>query len=146
MSGGRVLQEASFRTGGSWIVHDDFVIHMALGDWQSEDDGLEEAEFMRERFEAVKRLLPTGRLLVAIVDLSGISRWETAHLSTLQIYANMTKDPLTRKVAIVHATNMQKVLIVPLIKLVVHNKKKLQFFNDLAAATEWVLAPADPAS
>ncbi|MBI3114994.1 MAG: hypothetical protein HYZ09_00690 [Candidatus Kerfeldbacteria bacterium] len=140
MAGDVVLQRETFRTGASWLVKNDYLIRMGLGPWANEDDGLEEAQFMNRQFQELKRILPEGKLVSAIVDLKNIERWDNAHLSMLQIYAQMTKDPVTRRVAIVHATGMQKVLIVPLIKMVVHNRNKIDFFDDLGQAEAWVAA------
>lgn len=136
------LQDFSYEpTGGHWRVASDDVIHLDLGTWRHEDDGLEEAQLMQAQFSALKRLLPPGQLVSAVVDLARIHRFDNAHLAMLQIYAEMTKDPVTARVAIVHATGMQKTLIVPLIKLVIRNRQKVQFFDDLAAAEAWAREP-----
>lgn len=128
----------TFRNGATWVATADGLIRMNLGPWTTEDDGLEEAQFMQERFHALKKRLPAGRFIRAIVELKNIVNWDHAHLAMLRIYARMTRDPMTRRVAIVHATGMQKVLIVPLIKLVTRNREKLQFFDYVAAAEAWI--------
>ncbi len=138
MADGDVGQVATFRTGATWRVDAQGIIRMMLGPWRSEDEGLEEAQFMQQQFQQLKTSLQSGQQTSAIVDLTNITHWDTAHLAMLQIYAGMTKDPVTKRVAIVHATGMQKVLIVPLIKLVVHNRDKLQFFDDGAVAEAWI--------
>lgn len=137
-----VIQDAMFElTSGRWRVTSDHVIHLDLGDWRSEDAGLEEAQLMQQQFVELKAALPSKQLVSAVVNLARIHRFDNAHLETLRIYAEMTKDPRTARVAIVHATGMQKTLIVPLIKLVVHNREKVQFFDDPAAAEAWAKEP-----
>lgn len=141
-----LLQDATFEpTGGRWQVTSAYLIHLDLGTWHNEDQGLAEAELMRDQFVELKRRLPTGQRISAVVDLARIHNFDNAHLAMLQIYAEMTKDPVTARVAIVHATGMQKTLIVPLIKLVIHNRQKVQFFDDLSAAEAWAREPLSAA-
>lgn len=137
-----VVQDAAYEpTGGRWRVTSDHVIHLDLGDWRSEDAGLEEAQLMQQQFVELKAALPTKQQVSAVVDLARIHHFDNAHLEMLRIYAEMTKDPRTARVAIVHATAMQKTLIVPLIKLVIRNRDKVQFFDDSVAAEVWAKAP-----
>lgn len=127
-----------FRTGGGWLVHDDFIIHATLGPWRSDDDAVEEARFFQKQLGQLKAMAPPTQRISSIVDLKNISNWETGPLEMLRIYANMTKDPRTKRVAVVHATPIQKVMIVPLVKLVISNRDKIKFFDDPAAAERWV--------
>ncbi|MBI4415248.1 MAG: hypothetical protein HY566_03350 [Candidatus Kerfeldbacteria bacterium] len=129
-------------TGGTWEC-DDAVVTLTLGP-KIQDPNLDtaEAQWAADLYEQLKGATP-GRQWSAVVDLGKLPRRWQPPLAMTMIFAKMMKDPMTKRVAMIHVSHFQRE-VVRLYLLTKGSVGKIRFFERFDEAAAWVREEEGP--
>lgn len=129
-------------TGGTWAIHDNHIVELVLGPRVEEPKHVNaEAHWVRDLYERVKALDPSQKWN-AIVSLHKHPKQPNPPLEMRIVFANILKDPQTRRVGVVNATGFQKAIIQTFLITSV-SRNKLKFFDTVDEARAWVVSEGE---
>lgn len=126
-------------TGGTWAIHDDHIVELVLGPRVEEHKHVvAEAHWVEELYNELKGLDP-GQKWNAIVSLAEVPSHPNPPLEMRVVFAEVLKDPQTRRVGVVNVTVFQKGIIKTFL-ITSSSRHKLKFFDTVDEARAWVLS------
>lgn len=135
---GAILREDVFSpTGGTFRATDDGVVTLTFGGQRASDEAVvAEAHWCDNHVIRLKEAYP-NRNWKAIVDLARIPDDHRPPHAASEIYTHFLRDESLSKVALVHATNVQRAVVTILLAPAFF-ADKVHYFANAAAARNWI--------
>ena|SRR3989344_4733274 len=136
----KILEQADYpRTGGRWQASDDGVVSVILGGRRASDgDVISEAQWFVECLRSLHDKYPK-RTWTALVDLKEVPEDHRPPREASERYTHMLRDEELLKVALLHATTVQKA-IVAILLAPAFLADKVHYFANTVAARDWLLS------
>lgn len=127
-------------TGAEWNVASDGLIAVVLGTrgGAADSDGVNEAEWLQEQFENLKKRHPSQHWKV-LIDLHRVPADHRPLMKASSIYTHILSDDMIAKVALVSATMVQKAIVAILLPPAILSDR-VHYFTKHEDARLWLLA------
>lgn len=125
-------------TGGVWSIHDDHIVELVLGPKVEEHKHVvAEAHWIEDLYTRLKAL-DRMQQWNAIVSLHKQPARPNPPLEMRIVFANILKDPQTRRAGMVNFSIWQQ-RIIKLYIVTSASRHKLKFFDSADEARKWIL-------
>lgn len=134
----KILERAEFsQTGGKWQAAEDGVLTVTFGSRRDNDaDVVAEAEWFIECLRSLREAYPK-RTWTALVDLAAVPEDHRPPHEASERYTHLLRDEALLKVALLHATTVQKA-IVAILLAPAFLADKVHYFANEGAARDWL--------
>ncbi|MFH1171648.1 MAG: hypothetical protein V1778_03865 [bacterium] len=134
----KVLGQKNFaETGGTWEVTEDGIITVTFGGRRSSDAAVvHEAQWFAECLSVLKEH-SRDATWTALVDLKNVPEDHRPPHEASEWYTHLLRDERLTKVALVHATTIQRAIVAILLAPIFF-MDKIHYFASRGAAEDWL--------